>query len=52
VVRAGLEQDAVVEEVSGEAAVRLDQCGGMAAGLRFRPAVAEPPERPLEAAIV
>ena len=40
VVRAALEQDAVVEEVSGEAAVRLDQGGGMAAGLRFRPALA------------
>jgi hypothetical protein len=36
-VRAALDQDALVEEVSGRAAVDLDRCGGMAASLRFRP---------------
>jgi hypothetical protein len=40
-VRAALDQDAVVEEVSGEAAERLDSLGGMAAGLRFRFVAAE-----------
>ena len=38
-VRAALGQDAVVEEVSGEAAQQLDALGGIAAGLRFRPAM-------------
>jgi hypothetical protein len=37
-VRAALDQDAVVEEVSGKAAELLDAEGGIAAGLRFRPA--------------
>ena len=37
-VRAALDQDASVEEVSGSAADLLDEHGGMAAGLRFRPA--------------
>lgn len=41
IVRAALDQDATVEEVSGEAAVRLDAVGGMAAGLRFRPPLLE-----------
>lgn len=36
-VRAALDQDALVEEVSGEAAMELERCGGMAASLRFRP---------------
>ena len=36
-VRSALDQDATVEEVSGSAAEPLDQHGGMAAGLRFRP---------------
>lgn len=40
-VRSALAQDASVEEVSGVAAERLDQHGGMAAGLRFRPATIE-----------
>lgn len=35
-VRAALGQDAVVKEVSGEAARRLDEHGGVAARLRFR----------------
>ena len=35
-VRAALNQDALVEEVSGDAATRLDEQGGMAARLRFR----------------
>ncbi len=39
-VRAALEQDALVEEVSGEAARRLDEHGGVAARLRFRSRVA------------
>jgi hypothetical protein len=37
-VRSALDQDATVEEVSGAVAERLDRDGGMAAGLRFRPA--------------
>jgi release factor family 10 len=37
-VRAALEQDATVEEVSGDAAGDLDAAGGIAAALRFRPA--------------
>lgn len=44
-IRAALDQDASVEEVSGRAADRLNQHGGMAAGLRFRAA-------PLETATV
>ena len=40
-IRAALEQDAMVEEVSGAAAEQLDERGGLAAGLRFRPAAAE-----------
>ena len=40
-VRAAIDQDASVEEVSGIAAERLDEHGGMAAGLRFRPATIE-----------
>ena len=40
-VRAALDQDASVEEVSGSAAERLDEHGGIAAGLRFRPAAIE-----------
>lgn len=35
-VRAALEQSALVEEVSGEAARRLDEHGGVAARLRYR----------------
>jgi stalled ribosome rescue protein Dom34 len=34
--RAALEQDASVEDVGGRAAERLDEHGGIAAGLRFR----------------
>jgi hypothetical protein len=37
-VRSALDQDASVEEVSGPAADFLDERGGLAAGLRFRPA--------------
>jgi hypothetical protein len=37
-VRSALDQDATVECVSGKAAELLDQHGGIAAGLRFRPA--------------
>ena len=40
-IRAALEQDAEVEEVSGHAAALLDEHGGMAAGLRFRPSAIE-----------
>lgn len=40
-IRAALEQDAVVDEVSGHAAALLDEHGGMAAGLRFRPTAIE-----------
>jgi hypothetical protein len=36
VIRIALNQDAFVEEVSGRAAERLNQHGGMAAALRFR----------------
>ena len=36
-VRAALDQQAVVEEVSSKAAEDLERLGGMAAGLRFRP---------------
>ena len=36
-IREALDQDAAIEEVSGAAAERLDQHGGIAAGLRFRP---------------
>ena len=39
-VRSALDQDATVEEVSGDAARELDAVGGIAAGLRFRPAPA------------
>lgn len=39
-VRAALGQDASVEEVSGDAARELDEAGGIAAALRFRPAPA------------
>jgi hypothetical protein len=38
-VRAAIEQDASVEEVSGDGAGELDALGGIAAGLRFRPAM-------------
>jgi hypothetical protein len=37
-VRSALDQDATVECVAGKAAELLDQHGGVAAGLRFRPA--------------
>lgn len=40
-VRAALDQDAVVEEVAGRAADRLDGLGGIMTGLRFRPAFTE-----------
>jgi Bacterial archaeo-eukaryotic release factor family 10 len=40
-VRAALDQDASVEEVSGQAAEQLDSLGGMAASLRFRPSPIE-----------
>ena len=40
-VRAALDQHASVEEVSHEAAEDLQQFGGLAAGLRFRPATLE-----------
>jgi hypothetical protein len=40
-IRAALDQDASVEEVSGQAAEHLDRLGGMAAGLRFRPSTTE-----------
>ena len=51
-VRLALEQDATVTEVSGEAADVLDQCGGMAAGLRFRPTPVESVASNHEAAVV
>ena len=35
-IRAALDQDAFVEEVSGQAAERLNENGGVAVGLRFR----------------
>ena len=38
-VRAAIEQDASVEEVSEQASKELEGLGGIAAGLRFRPAV-------------
>ena len=37
-IRMALDQDAAVEEASGSAAALLDEHGGIAAGLRFRPA--------------
>jgi stalled ribosome rescue protein Dom34 len=40
-VRAALDQHASVEEVSHEAADDLQRMGGLAAGLRFRPATLE-----------
>jgi hypothetical protein len=40
-VRAALDQDAMVEEVSGSAAEHLNEHGGVAAALRFRPAAME-----------
>jgi stalled ribosome rescue protein Dom34 len=40
-VRSALDQDASVEEVSGSTAEQLDRAGGVAAGLRFRPATLE-----------
>lgn len=40
-VRAALDQHASVEEVSHEAAEDLQRVGGLAAGLRFRPAMLE-----------
>lgn len=40
-IRAALDQDASVEEVSGRAADRLNEHGGMAAGLRFRASAVE-----------
>lgn len=40
-VRAALDQDALIEEVSGDAAKRLDDHGGMAARLRYRVSGAE-----------
>jgi len=40
-IRSALDQDASVEEVSGRAAALLDEHGGLAAGLRFRPAAVE-----------
>jgi hypothetical protein len=40
-IRTALDQDASVEEVSGRAAERLNQHGGMAAGLRFRASLIE-----------
>ena len=47
IVRTALDQDATVEEVSGDAAGRLDAVGGMAAGLRFRPALIDGAKRPI-----
>ena len=44
--RAALDQDALVEEVSGQAADRLNRHGGMVAGLRFRPAVIDTAAEP------
>jgi hypothetical protein len=41
VVRSALDQDASVEEVSGNAAAQLDRNGGVTASLRFRPALIE-----------
>jgi hypothetical protein len=41
-IQVALDQHATVEEVDREAASMLDERGGVAAGLRFRPAVAEP----------
>ena len=38
-VRSALDQNAVIEEVSGTASETLEQAGGIAAGLRFRPTV-------------
>jgi len=37
-VRRAMDEGAVVEHVSGEAATRLDALGGMAARLRYAPA--------------
>jgi hypothetical protein len=42
-IRSALDQDASVEEVSGKAAAVLDERGGVAAGLRFRPTAIEGP---------
>jgi len=43
VIRDALAQDAVVEEVVRDVAVRLDEIGGIAAGLRFRPSLVDVP---------
>lgn len=40
-IRDALAQDAFVEEVSRGVAARLDEIGGIAAGLRFRPALVD-----------
>jgi hypothetical protein len=41
-IRAALDQDALVEEVSGHAAERLNEYGGVAVGLRFRASETRP----------
>ena len=43
VIRDALAQDASVEEVARDVAARLDAIGGIAVGLRFRPALVEFP---------
>lgn len=43
VIRDALAQDAVIEEVARGVAARLDAIGGIAAGLRFRPALVDAP---------
>ena len=42
-IRSAFDQDASIEEVSGKAAAVLEEHGGIAAGLRFRPATVEGP---------
>jgi hypothetical protein len=41
VIRDAFGQDASIEEVSRDVAARLDEIGGVAAGLRFRPALVD-----------
>ena len=43
VIRDAIAQDAFVEEVSRDVSARLDDIGGIAAGLRFRPALVDVP---------
>jgi len=43
IIRDAVAQDAVIEEVARGVAARLDELGGIAAGLRFRPALVDVP---------